>query len=169
MYIYKCIYIHIYIYIHYCRSCGDIYCHKCSTLKLLLTLPGEDYEKGPVRVCDYCAIHLSAGDNNSMLRYCNILNNTMTGNHVVTKLQAARALHISIEHLSVSSLAMSHRSKQYESINELSRQMGGASKLWGCVLPLLARVNPSELRELGCKLIESLIQRWDEAEVYTYV
>ena len=36
----------------------------------------------------------------------------------------------------------------------LSRQMGGAAKLWNCVLPLLDRTNSCEQRELGAKLIK---------------
>ena len=39
-------------------------------------------------------------------------------------------------------------------IADLGRRMGGAAKLWNCVLPLLDRTNPSELRELGAKLIK---------------
>jgi hypothetical protein len=45
---------------HHCRSCGDIYCGKCSNHRLLLPLPGEDYAEES-RVCDYCYEHISAG------------------------------------------------------------------------------------------------------------
>ena len=87
---------------HHCRSCGDVFCQKCSTLKLAINLAGEDYSKGPVRVCDFCALHLSVGDQNSMLRYCTILRSSGAESGVVYKLQAARALHMSVEHLAVS-------------------------------------------------------------------
>lgn len=86
---------------HHCRSCGDIFCQKCSTLKIALTLPGEDYTKGPVRICDFCAIHLSIGDQNSMLRYCTILRGSRADCNTVSRLQAARALHMSTEHLRI--------------------------------------------------------------------
>ena len=52
------------------------------------------------------ALHLSVGDLNSMLRYCTILRGSLpdfTG--LVYKLQAARALHISVEHLAVSDVS----------------------------------------------------------------
>lgn len=87
---------------HHCRSCGDVFCNKCSTLRLSISLPGEEYQKGPVRVCDFCAKHLSVGDQNSMLRYCTILRSSPSDCGVVYKLQAARALHMSIDHLTVS-------------------------------------------------------------------
>lgn len=65
-----------------------------------MPLVGEDYLRGPVRVCDFCAHHLSVGDNNSMLRYCTILKSSPADNSgLVFKLQAARALHMSTEHL----------------------------------------------------------------------
>ena len=89
-----------------------MFCQKCSTLKLTLNLPGEDYTRGPVRVCDFCALHLSVGDLNSMLRYCTILRGSLpdfTG--LVYKLQAARALHISVEHLAVSDVSEREDSK----------------------------------------------------------
>ena len=88
---------------HHCRSCGEVFCQKCSTLKLSLPLVGEEYLKGPVRVCDFCALHLSVGDNNSLLRYCTILKSSPADSSgLVFKLQAARALHMSIEHLEFS-------------------------------------------------------------------
>lgn len=43
---------------------------------------------------------------------------------------------------------------QREALTELSNQLGGSSRLWSSVLPLLDRQHPSELRELGAKLIE---------------
>ena len=38
---------------HHCRNCGRIYCHDCSTFKLLL--PQEFGERDPQRVCKLCA------------------------------------------------------------------------------------------------------------------
>lgn len=51
-------------------------------------------------------------------------------------------------------MAVSLGCRQYECLNELSKQMGGPSKLWGSVLALLDLSLPSELRELGAKLTE---------------
>lgn len=94
---------------HHCRSCGDIFCQKCSTLKLTLNLPGEDYAKGPVRICDYCALYLSLGDFNTMLRYCTILKGSNADSSTLNKLQAARALHMSIEHLQIPQVSLFHQ------------------------------------------------------------
>ena len=41
---------------HHCRHCGRIFCHDCSTFKLLL--PQEFAERDPQRVCKSCADHL---------------------------------------------------------------------------------------------------------------
>lgn len=45
---------------HHCRSCGDIYCAKCSNHRLLLPFQGDEYVE-EARVCDYCFEHISAG------------------------------------------------------------------------------------------------------------
>jgi hypothetical protein len=45
---------------HHCRSCGDIYCGKCSNHRIMLPLPGDEYAEES-RVCDYCFEHISAG------------------------------------------------------------------------------------------------------------
>ena len=42
---------------HHCRSCGDVYCNKCSDNKATLVLPGSEYLE-PVRICDYCIIQI---------------------------------------------------------------------------------------------------------------
>lgn len=48
---------------HHCRSCGDIYCHACSSRRLSLPLPGEEYADGEeVRICDFCYQHISTGE-----------------------------------------------------------------------------------------------------------
>jgi len=78
---------------HHCRSCGDIYCPRCCSHNILIPLPSDEYNQ-PVRVCEYCNIHLSTGDQNSMLRYFNIL---LHDPDVAHTLQAARALHKSME------------------------------------------------------------------------
>jgi hypothetical protein len=45
---------------HHCRSCGDIYCGKCSNHRLVLPFPGEEYAE-ECRICDFCFEHISAG------------------------------------------------------------------------------------------------------------
>ena len=78
---------------HHCRSCGEVYCTKCCSHKMLVPLASDEYNQ-PVRVCDYCRCHLGTGDQNSMLRYFFIL---MHDEDVAHVLQAARALHKSME------------------------------------------------------------------------
>jgi hypothetical protein len=46
---------------HHCRSCGDIYCNACSSHRLVLPFPGEEYGEEEVRVCDFCFEHIRQG------------------------------------------------------------------------------------------------------------
>lgn len=46
---------------HHCRSCGDIYCNACSSNRVALPFPGEEYGEEEVRVCDFCYHHIRQG------------------------------------------------------------------------------------------------------------
>lgn len=80
---------------HHCRSCGEIYCKRCSRHKLKMTLPGKEYSS-PTRCCDYCFSHMRTGDANSMLRYFVILQTPDSED--LMKFKAARVLYLSICH-----------------------------------------------------------------------
>lgn len=45
---------------HHCRSCGDIFCSRCSNHRLLLPFSGDEYAEES-RICDYCYDHLCVG------------------------------------------------------------------------------------------------------------
>jgi len=53
---------------HHCRLCGDIFCDACSSHRVELPLPGNEFEK-PVRVCDDCNRDVEQGNFFSMRRY----------------------------------------------------------------------------------------------------
>ena len=54
---------------HHCRLCGDIYCDSCSSNRVELPLEGEEYRRGPVRVCDSCLNDVDQGNYFSLRRY----------------------------------------------------------------------------------------------------
>ncbi len=81
---------------HHCRSCGEMYCKKCSSRKFKMILPGKEYTDGAVRCCDYCYSHLRTGDANCLLRYLIVLLHEES--EEVIKFKAARVLYLSICH-----------------------------------------------------------------------
>lgn len=54
---------------HHCRLCGDVFCDACSNHRVELPLEGAEFEKGAVRVCDFCFDDVDAGNFFSLRRY----------------------------------------------------------------------------------------------------
>lgn len=152
---------------HHCRCCGDIYCGKCSDNKIKMTLLGEEYKKGPVRVCDHCNSHLSQGDINSPLRYAIILKSQ--NSEVINKIMAARALHLSVEHepLVADARPSASATAQYPALTSLITQIGGLDALWNALCPILDCMNvaavPMELWTTGVHLVNSILCRSEDA------
>jgi hypothetical protein len=59
---------------HHCRSCGGVFCHRCSSRRIHIPIQDKEFETD-VRVCDYCHDHLVQGDWFSLLRAAFILQN----------------------------------------------------------------------------------------------
>lgn len=142
---------------HHCRSCGDIYCKKCSNNELMLRLPSEEYKAGDVRCCDFCIRHLITGDQNSMLRHIGILGGTDCS--VEAKIKAATAFHLSIEHESLSVLAAEGNDESsswnafYPALYDLYTQHGSLEALWTLILSNLLANYPENLSTIILQII----------------
>lgn len=138
---------------HHCRCCGDIFCAKCSGTKMRLALPSPEYAED-VRVCDYCFTHLCQGDKNSILRYLGVLRSSEVD--CVDKLNAARALHMSIEFEPLAPDPPIGYPHFYTAV----RQFGGFNSLWQIIKSISDDASsPSELSCLMCRLVSSTFAR----------
>ena len=54
---------------HHCRLCGDVFCDACSSHRVELPLEGAEFQRGPVRICDFCNEDVQGGNFFSMRRY----------------------------------------------------------------------------------------------------
>eukprot|EP01041_Mallomonas_annulata_P008511 gene8511-17550_t len=161
---------------HHCRSCGEIFCHKCSSMKIKVELPTEAY-KQPVRVCDICSGHLSLGDQNSILRYVNILRYDQDIKRRYGALQAFYlCLHPHTEDLtattdSTSTTIESETQTQQEVIAVFQRlrlQFSGAAPIvQGVMMSLALNLgggDSSSHKLLACKVLTMLLRLYkDEA------
>lgn len=146
---------------HHCRSCGDIFCKKCSDNEMILRLPGEEYKAGDVRCCDFCIRHLITGDQNSMLRYVGILRGQDASLTIDMKVKAARALHLSIDHEPISIASsydgFSNESSSwntfYPALYDLQTQCNTFEILWGYILPNLSQNQPESLAAIILSII----------------
>jgi hypothetical protein len=143
---------------HHCRSCGDVFCRRCTQHEMIIPLPSEEYSD-PVRICDYCASHLRSGDQNSMLRYVNILANT--GAEEYEKLRAAEFLLVSISYEQHWIEEMGEEkvddSLKYPALYELIARIGGFSNVWAAITPHLAEQQAPALRVLAAKLVTRFV------------
>lgn len=149
---------------HHCRSCGFIFCNDCSTTMLSLSLTGDEYKK-TVRCCDYCAFHLKANDQNSMLRYFGILKAAQTAGED-RKIPAAKALLMSIEHEHAAMADSGHMNVQsrpstsvyYPALFAVRYQLGiELDSLWDCILPNLGFQQSVKLRTICYQIIIGLV------------
>jgi hypothetical protein len=129
----------------------------CDHIIRLFTTPtalsGEEYSKEDVRCCDFCVAHLSTGDQNSLLRYFNILRGTDCP--AQAKFIAAQTLLMSIEvekippddaHIPLASC--------FPALIQARFQLGlEMEALWGCLVENLTPKYPSQLREIVCRII----------------
>lgn len=112
---------------------------------------------GAVRCCVYCFRHLSAGDQNSMLRYLLILRAPDAED--IAKFKAARVLYMSICHEQVwskeeeNAKRITDAAKKYPALHEAVEQIGGFDALWGCIIPNLKESVPPGLRSLSGRMI----------------
>ena len=144
---------------HHCRCCGDIFCMRCSSTKMRLLLPSPEYTEGDVRVCDYCYTHLAVGDKNSILRYLGVLRSTENF-EIVDKLNAARALHMSIEFEPLAQSPSLSAQESYPAFYSATTQFGGFDCLWQIIKSILEDAgSPSELKDLMCRLVTSVLSR----------
>lgn len=103
---------------HHCRSCGEVFCGPCSSHRLTIPLPGEEYGQD-VRVCDFCFEHLEHSDQNSLLRYFFILKSSDIPEASVKAEAAARGILMSLRS------PMATRSDQDAAFQELIGRVGG--------------------------------------------
>jgi len=153
---------------HHCRSCGDVYCSKCSNHKL--HLPFVPDSGNGVRTCDLCFEHISVGDFNSIMRFMTICQ-LSTDNDL--KIKAMNALLLSIEHeVEVALLPASSSSDDnpFPAFITWINRIGGVTAMWQAVLDstrLSSTQHPNnhknnnhpnhpELRNLSCQFIEKL-------------
>jgi hypothetical protein len=143
---------------HHCRSCGDIFCKKCSNNEMILNLPGDEYKNGDVRCCDFCIRHLITGDQNSMLRYVGILRNQEVPED--QRVPAAIALLRSIEYETISIATCSDRNSVlvvddsswitfYPALYDLKCQHGGFETLFSYLVWNLSP-SSSEILKINC-------------------
>jgi ribosomal protein L37AE/L43A len=104
---------------HHCRSCGEVFCGACSSHRMSLPLPGEEYSHQDVRVCDFCFEHLEQSDQNSLLRYFFILKSSDLPEAAVKAQAAAQGILLSLRSPVVS------RSDKDTALQELVRRVGG--------------------------------------------
>ena len=116
-----------------------------------ITLPSPEYAED-VRVCDFCFAHLAQGDKNSILRYLGVLRSSEVD--CVDKLNAARALHMSLEFEPLAPDAT------YPALYTAVRQFGGFHALWQIIKCITDDASsPSELKDLMCRLVSSAFAR----------
>lgn len=135
---------------HHCRSCGEVFCKKCSQHKVMLFLPDPEYSQ-PVRSCDYCLGHILSGDHNSMLRYLFILGEHESPDAI--KLKASKALYLSISHERLWTVEEDAAkgvgydvALKYPALYEVIGRLGGFEGLWSCIIPNLDIRHPIILR-----------------------
>lgn len=143
---------------HHCKSCGEIYCKRCSAHKIKVNLPSKDYAQ-PVRVCDYCLSHLKTGDQNSVLRYLFILSEDTVDTSI--KLKAARTLYLSICHEKLiakeqhdgAATPSVDCSARYPALYSSVVRVGGFGAFWACIIPNIAATNPPQLRMVCARIV----------------
>ncbi|RYH21672.1 hypothetical protein EON65_20320 [archaeon] len=143
---------------HHCKSCGEVYCKRCSAQKIVINLPSKDYAQ-PVRCCDYCVSHLKTGDQNSLLRYLFILDEGSIDAAVKTK--AAKALYLSICHEKLvnkdddrfKSVEMLDITAKYPALYTAIQRVGGFGAFWACIIPNIAPQFPPLLRTICARII----------------
>lgn len=135
---------------HHCRSCGEIFCKKCSQQKVKINFSDAEYAQA-VRCCDYCIGHLTTGDQNSLLRYIHILAEPESLDAAKTKAAKALLLSICHEHLWTDEENAGHEADydvalKYPALYELLARIGGFDVFWAAVLPNLDDHHPPSLR-----------------------
>lgn len=138
---------------HHCKSCGEIYCKRCSAHKIKVNLSTKDYAQ-PVRCCDYCLSHLKTGDQNSLLRYLFILSEESVDTSI--KLKAVRALYLSICHEKLATKdedEVLDPAAKYPALYSAISRAGGFGAFWACIIPNLVATNPPQLRMISARII----------------
>eukprot|EP01031_Cornospumella_fuschlensis_P040965 gene40965-49972_t len=156
---------------HHCKSCGEVYCKRCSAQKIIINLPSKDYAQ-PVRCCDYCVSHLKTGDQNSLLRYLFILDEESIDAMVKTK--AAKALYLSICHEKLvnkdderfKSVEMLDITAKYPALYTAIQRVGGFGAFWACIIPNIASQYPPLLRTICARIISRVLSRTDNSECF---
>jgi len=136
---------------HHCRSCGDIYCYRCSQHRMSLPLPGEEFKDGEVRVCDYCAEHIKAGDLNSLLRLYGVLRGC-TDNEV--RVRAMKVLLLSLDHEEDASGC----EQRFPSHTQWVDRLGGSTVMWKGMLTGLSSGSTPEVHNLTCQWAEKVLR-----------
>lgn len=148
---------------HHCRSCGDIYCSRCSNNKFKLPFGGEDFEED-VRVCDFCFEHLQTGDFNSLHR-CGIILKHSLDNSI--KMAAMQLLILSVQHETVQYAIASRNTNKdsstkapFTALTTWIDRLGGSSAFWWIIVDTLQPSNPGEMILQACLYICKVYQAY---------
>lgn len=148
-----------FVYRHHCRSCGGVFCHKCSSRRIHIPIQEKEYEND-VRVCDYCHDHLVQGDWFSFLRIAILLRHE--GSDRTAYEQALQAFHLAVNHEPLDHIYLDHK---YPALFQLVDRLGGPRKLWKCFMQFLTPAAPTELRAMACAVIVDIQERAVRAEM----
>ena len=147
---------------HHCRSCGDIYCNKCSLPRAVLPFKSEEYSKA-VRICDYCHEHISRGEVASLLRLANVIKYDPNPSN---KVKACTAM---LNSMKEALNEMSGNGGQVpEDFIQLIVQLMAMSTWILSIKQLLLPEQSADLRVLGCQLLDASFGIYREKAVHSF-